>query len=97
MNQTPTLVLESKEEQEFWDRAFLVALGKTNSQYNTYHQYQYYVPWSDIAASLEADRSILTRRHRNPCKPPVCGHSFGLGDSNLCVREKDHGGKCRAY
>lgn len=45
-----TLRLRSKEEQEFWDKAFLAALGKTNS--------------CTALARGEADLSIQVRRGR---------------------------------
>lgn len=83
--------LKSKEEQEFWDKAFFLVLGKGNRRTGFLYD--------PVEAAVEADKFVELRRSRYELTLPRCEVSFGAGLENtyICCREKDHEGKHKAY
>jgi hypothetical protein len=74
--------LKSKEEQEFWDKAFLLSLGKHSS-----HE-----------AKEAADLAVQFRRSVGYQKPRCeLGFDVVGYRTRVCIREEGHKGRCKDY
>lgn len=79
--------LRSKEEQEFWDKVFLVALGNPTRGFA-------YTEGAAQQAQGIANYAVTLRREL--AYAGKCGAEFGI-DAFICTRRAGHTGHCKNY
>jgi hypothetical protein len=83
---------KSREEQEFWKRAYLTVLGRTIEEDGVASDDTAYYATLTANAAVESLRKVF--------RPiPVCGGVVDVGvddgKEHICIRQIGHKGQCR--